>query len=275
MPPASFFSANDMPMTISSSPSTATQIANPLLAALDLTDTDGALALAGQLRDAVGGIKLGLEFYMAAGATGVARLTELGLPVFLDLKFHDIPNTVAGAIRAIAGLRPFMTNIHAAGGRAMMLAARDAAQEAAAKLGVAPPKLIAVTVLTSLNGADLAEVGQPASPLDQVRRLAALAQACGLDGVVCSPQEIAALRQDLGPDFLLVTPGIRPSWSATGDQKRVMTPEEAVQAGASYLVIGRPITGDKDPSAAARRIQADIAAIRRTGASVARQVPAP
>jgi orotidine-5'-phosphate decarboxylase len=242
------------------SPQPARRLANPVLAALDLTDTDSALALAGQLRGTVGGIKLGLEFYMAAGAQGVARLSELGLPVFLDLKFHDIPNTVAGAIRAIAGLHPFMTNIHAAGGRAMMLAARDAAHDSAAKMGVSPPKLIAVTVLTSLNGADLADVGQAANPLDQVRRLAALTQACGLDGVVCSPQEIVALRQDLGPDFLLVTPGIRPSWATSGDQKRVMTPVEAVQAGASYLVIGRPITGDQDPAAAARRIQADLAA---------------
>lgn len=234
------------------------RIANPVFAALDLTSVTGAVALAERLRGAVGGLKLGLEFFMAAGAAGVAQVAELGLPMFLDLKFHDIPNTVAGAIRAIAPLRPFMTNVHAAGGRAMMVAARDAALESAAKLGVAPPKLIAVTVLTSLNDADLAEVGQTAHALDQVRRLAGLAQQCGLDGVVCSPQEIAILRQDLGDDFLLVTPGIRPSWSASGDQKRVMTPEEAVLAGASYLVIGRPITGDQDPAAAARRIQAGI-----------------
>jgi orotidine-5'-phosphate decarboxylase len=236
------------------------RIANPILAALDMTSTEETLALADRLRDAVGGIKLGLEFYMARGAAGIARMAELGLPIFLDLKFHDIPNTVAGAIRAIAPLRPFITNIHAGGGRAMMLAARDAAQESAAKLGAPTPKLIAVTVLTSLNGADLAEVGQPSDTLDQVRRLADLTQQCGLDGVVCSPQEIAVLRRDLGDDFLLVTPGIRPSWAATGDQKRVMTPQEAVLAGASYLVIGRPITGDRDPAAAARRILADITA---------------
>jgi len=237
-------------------------IANPILAALDMTSTEEALALADRLRGAVGGIKLGLEFYMARGAAGIASLAELGLPVFLDLKFHDIPNTVAGAIRAIAPLRPFITNVHASGGRAMMLAARDAAQESAAKLGGPAPKLIAVTILTSLSGADLAELGQPAV-LDQVRRLAALARECGLDGVVCSPQEIAILRQDLGDDFLLVTPGIRPSWAATGDQKRIMTPEEAVRAGASYLVIGRPITADRDPAAAARRIHADIGAAQR------------
>lgn len=235
-------------------------ITHPVFAALDMTATRDALALTERLRGAVGGIKLGLEFYMANGAAGVAQLTELGLPVFLDLKFHDIPNTVAGAIRAVAPLKPFITNVHAGGGRAMMVAARDAARESAAKLGVAAPKLIAVTVLTSLNGADLAEVGQPSDTLDQVRRLAALTQACGLDGVVCSPQEIAVLRRDLGPDFLLVTPGIRPAWAATGDQKRIMTPAEAVAAGASYLVIGRPITADADPANAARRIQAEITA---------------
>ncbi len=261
MPPASFTAAlMTPPMTALRPPHSASSIANPILAALDLTTTDSALALAAQLRDTVGGIKLGLEFYMAAGGAGVAQLAELGLPIFLDLKFHDIPNTVAGAIRAVAGLRPFMTNVHAAGGRAMMLAARDAARDSAAKLGVTPPKLIAVTVLTSLNGADLADVGQATDPVDQVRRLAALARQCELDGVVCSPQEIAVLRRDLGPDFLLVTPGIRPSWAASGDQKRITTPEEAVRAGASYLVIGRPITADKDPAMAARRIQADITA---------------
>ncbi|HVI90008.1 MAG TPA: orotidine-5'-phosphate decarboxylase [Dongiaceae bacterium] len=235
-------------------------IHNPVFAALDMTATRDALALAERLRGAVGGIKLGLEFYMANGAAGVAQLAELGLPVFLDLKFHDIPNTVAGAIRAVAPLKPFITNVHAGGGRAMMVAARVAAQESAAKLGVPAPKLIAVTVLTSLNAGDLAEVGQPSDTLDQVRRLAALTQECGLDGVVCSPQEIAVLRRDLGADFLLVTPGIRPAWATTGDQKRIMTPAEAVAAGASYLVIGRPITGDADPAAAARRIQAEIAA---------------
>lgn len=235
-------------------------VANPILVAIDTAATADAITLAGQLRHAIGGIKLGLEFYMSAGVAGVAKLSELGMPVFLDLKFHDIPNTVAGAVRAIAPLRPFMTNVHASGGKAMMLAARDAAQDSAAKLGIAPTKLIAVTVLTSLNGADLAEVGQSNDTLEQVRRLATLAKQCGLDGVVCSPQEIATLRQDLGDDFLLVTPGIRPSWAASGDQKRVMTPEEAVTAGASYLVIGRPITGDRDPARAAQRILEDISA---------------
>jgi orotidine-5'-phosphate decarboxylase len=209
-------------------------------------------------------VKLGLEFFMANGAAGVATIGTLGLPVFLDLKFHDIPNTVASAIRAVAPLRPFITNVHAGGGRAMMLAARDAALDSAAKLGVAPPKLIAVTVLTSFTGSDLAEVGQPDDPLEQVRRLAELTRDCGLDGVVCSPKEIAILRRDLGPDFLLVTPGIRPDWAAAGDQKRIMTPAEAVRAGADYLVIGRPITGAADPAEAAQRIAAEIAASTAT-----------
>lgn len=230
-----------------------------ILVALDTTDCDQACDLAIRLRGVTGGIKLGLEFFMRNGPAGVSLLNELGLPLFLDLKFHDIPNTVAGAIRAVAPLRPFITNVHAGGGREMMVAAKNAAEESAAKLGIAPPKLIAVTVLTSFNGADLAEVGQPNDPLDQVRRLAALARDCGLDGVVCSPAEIATLRRDLGADFLLVTPGIRPDWAAAGDQKRIMTPAEAIRAGADYLVIGRPITGAADPADAARRIADEIA----------------
>jgi orotidine-5'-phosphate decarboxylase len=230
-----------------------------VLVALDTTDGDQACNLAARLRDVTGGVKLGLEFFMRNGAAGVSAVNQLGVPVFLDLKFHDIPNTVAAAIRAVAPLRPFITNVHAGGGREMMVAARNATAESAAKLGVTPPKLIAVTVLTSLDGSDLAAVGQPDNPLDQVRRLAALARDCGLDGVVCSPQEIAPLRRDLGPGFLLVTPGIRPDWAAAGDQKRIMVPAEAIRAGADYLVIGRPITGAADPADAARRIADEIA----------------
>ncbi|MDY0882376.1 orotidine-5'-phosphate decarboxylase [Dongia soli] len=239
--------------------SVGTQAVAPILVALDTTDPTQAGALANALRGHVGGLKLGLEFFMANGAAGVARISELGQPVFLDLKFHDIPNTVAGAVRAVAPLCPFILNVHASGGRAMMVAAREAAHDRAAKLGVTPPKLIAVTVLTSFAGNDLAEVGQPADPQDQVRRLAALTRECGLDGVVCSAKEIAVLRQDLGADFLLVTPGIRPAWAATGDQKRIMTPAEAMEAGADYLVIGRPITSAGDPVAAAKRIADEIA----------------
>jgi orotidine-5'-phosphate decarboxylase len=232
-----------------------------ILVALDTTDVAVAKGWARATRDWVAGIKLGLEFFNANGPAGVAEITSLGAPLFLDLKFHDIPNTVAGAVRAVAPLKPMILNLHASGGAAMMRAALDAARESAAKLGVPPPKLIGVTILTSLNDADLTEVGQPAGASDQVRRLAALTKACGLDGVVCSPHEIAVLRRDLGPGFLLVTPGVRPAWSGTGDQKRVMEPHQAAEAGADYLVIGRPITGAADPAEAARRIKGEIAGV--------------
>ncbi len=232
-----------------------------ILVALDTTDPAQARAWAGATAGAVAGIKLGLEFFAAQGPAGIRQVAELDVPLFLDLKFHDIPNTVAGAIRGVAPLRPAIVNVHAAGGAAMMRAAGDAAREAAAKLGATPPKVIAVTVLTSLGDEDLAAVGQPHKAADQVRRLAALTQACGLDGVVCSPHEIAPLRHDLGEDFLLVTPGVRPVWAAAGDQKRVMTPAQAAAAGADYLVIGRPITGAADPGDAARRIAQEIVGI--------------
>lgn len=231
-----------------------------VLVALDTTDLETAKGWARATRGSVAGIKLGLEFFNARGPAGVAEVAGLGAPLFLDLKFHDIPNTVAGAVRAVVPLKPSILNLHASGGAAMMRAALDAARDTAAKGGIAPPKLIGVTVLTSLSDADLAEVGQPGAS-DQVRRLAALTKACGLDGVVCSPHEIALLRRDLGPDFLLVVPGVRPSWSAAGDQKRIMEPREAMAAGADYLVIGRPITGAADPADAARRIATEIAGV--------------
>lgn len=229
-----------------------------ILVALDTTDLERARDWTRATAGAVAGVKLGLEFFTARGPEGVRRVAELGSPVFLDLKFHDIPNTVASAIRAVAPLRPAIVDVHAAGGPAMLRAAADAAQDAAAKLGVAPPKVIAITVLTSLGDDDLAAIGQPDGAADQVRRLAALTKECGLDGVVCSPREIVQLRRDLGPEFLLVTPGVRPSWSAAGDQKRVMEPREAAVAGADYLVIGRPITGAASPADAARRIAQEI-----------------
>jgi orotidine-5'-phosphate decarboxylase len=232
-----------------------------ILVALDTTDLAVAKGWARATRGAAAGIKVGLELFNARGAAGVAELAEQGVPLFLDLKFHDIPNTVAGAVRAVAPLKPMILNLHASGGAAMMRAALDAARDSAARLGVAPPKLIGVTILTSLSDADLAEVGQPSGASDQVRRLAALARACGLDGVVCSPHEIALIRRDLGHDFLLVVPGVRPSWAAVGDQKRVMEPREAADAGADYLVIGRPITGAADPAEAARRIAAEISGV--------------
>lgn len=232
-----------------------------ILVALDTTDLAVAKGWARATQGTVAGVKLGLEFFNARGPAGVAEIAGMGAPLFLDLKFHDIPNTVAGAVRAVAPLNPMILNLHASGGAAMMRAALDAARDSAARLGAAPPKLIGVTILTSLSDPDLAEVGQPAGALDQVRRLAALTKSCGLDGVVCSPHEIAVLRRDLGSDFLLVIPGVRPSWAGAGDQKRVMEPRQAMDAGADYLVIGRPITGAADPAEAARRIAAEIAGV--------------
>jgi orotidine-5'-phosphate decarboxylase len=232
-----------------------------ILVALDTTDVAQARAWAAQTAGSVAGVKLGLEFFSAQGPSGIRQVAEAGAPVFLDLKFHDIPNTVAGAIRGAVALRPAIVNVHAAGGPAMLRAAKAAAQEEAARLGVTPPKVIGVTVLTSLGDDDLAAIGQPHQAADQVRRLAALTKSCGLDGVVCSPHEIGVLRRDLGNDFLLVTPGVRPSWAAAGDQKRVMTPGEAAHAGADFLVIGRPITGAADPAEAARRIVQEITSV--------------
>ena len=227
-----------------------------LYCALDTTDLVHAEALAVALGSAVNGIKLGLEFFGAHGPKGVERLTGTERPVFLDLKLHDIPNTVAGAVRALLPLEPAILTIHAAGGRAMMRAAVEAAGEAGAR----KPKLVGVTILTSLDDDDLARIGWQAEVSDAVRRLAGEARESGLDGVVCSPHEAARLRRDHGPEFLLVVPGIRPLWVTSGDQKRVMTPAEATQAGADVLVVGRPITGADDPADAARRIAAELAA---------------
>jgi orotidine-5'-phosphate decarboxylase len=231
---------------------------NPILVALDTADPRAAEGLARRLAGRVGGVKLGLEFFAANGPGPVERLAALGLPVFLDLKFHDIPNTVAGAIRSVAPLAPLMVNVHAQGGLAMMEAAKDAAHEAAAKLGKTPPILLAVTVLTSLDGPALRQAGVAGGAAAQVLRLAALAKKAGLDGVVCSGREVQAIRRALGPDFVLVVPGIRPAWAAAGDQKRIVTPAKALKAGADWLVIGRPITGAADPEQAAARIQAEI-----------------
>lgn len=227
---------------------------NPVFCALDTTDVDRAASLAQSLKGHVGGLKIGKEFFTAHGPAGVRRVIPEGTPLFLDLKFHDIPNTVAGAVRAATALSPAILNVHAAGGRAMMEAARTAAQESET-----PPWVLAVTVLTSLDASDLADIGVHGSPADQVVRLATLAQRAGLDGVVCAAQEIAALRRECGPDFKLVVPGIRPANSATGDQKRTMTPAEAAGLGADVLVIGRPITNAPDPAAAAQAIAAELA----------------
>ena len=225
-----------------------------IFVALDTSDLDKALALAGSLKGLVGGVKLGKEFFTAQGPAGVNAVTALGLPVFLDLKFHDIPATVTGAVGAALRMSPFMLNVHASGGETMMRAAAEAAELA----GDDRPLVIAVTVLTSMWSGDLMATGIDENIEEHVLRLSALAENCGLDGVVCSPREVAALRQALGPDFKLVVPGIRPAWSETDDQKRVETPADAIAAGADFLVIGRPITGADDPADAAKRIADEI-----------------
>lgn len=227
---------------------------NPVFVALDTTDLDQAIAWANAVRPHVGGVKLGLEFFNSNGPDGVRRVVDLGLPVFLDLKFHDIPNTVAGAVRAVAGLGAAMVNVHASGGSAML----SAAAQAAAEYGENRPLVIAVTVLTSLDDGDLASVGQAAPAASQVERLARLTLSCGLDGVVCSSAEIVALRAACGAEFRLIVPGIRPDWASAGDQKRIMTPRQARGLGADVLVIGRPITGSDDPAAAAARIAEEL-----------------
>lgn len=226
-----------------------------IFCAVDTPKLDDAVMLADLLAGEVGAIKLGKEFFTAHGPDGVKRIADCGHKIFLDLKFHDIPNTVAGAIRAALPLNCAVMTVHASGGPAMLEAARDAAAEAGPKR----PKVVAVTVLTSLDDADLAAVGQQGTSSDQVLRLARLTQESGVDGVVCSPHEVALLRREIGDDFALVVPGVRPDWAGADDQKRIMTPGEAVAAGANHLVIGRPITRAQDPVAAARRIAEEIA----------------
>lgn len=226
-----------------------------IFVALDTTDVGRAVELANGLKGFVGGVKIGKEFFTANGPDGVHRVTECGLPLFLDLKFHDIPNTVAGAIRASLALDPFLVNVHATGGRRMMEAAVGAANEAA---DGKRPQVIGVTVLTSMAREDLAEVGLDIEPLEQVTRLGRLAKQSGLDGVVCSAKEVVALRGSVGRDFTLVVPGIRPTWASADDQRRVVTPRDAVDLGADYLVIGRPITGHADPAEAARLIAEEL-----------------
>ncbi len=209
--------------------------------AVDTPDLERALEIAEAVRGEAGGLKLGLEFFAAQGPGGVRRVSELGLPVFLDLKLHDIPNTVAKAVEAIAPLQPAILTVHAAGGREMMAAAKAAAPQGT--------KVVGVTVLTSLDQADLVSAGVAGSPAEQVARLTELAQAAGLDGIVCSGAEVAAAKT-AWPDGFFVVPGVRPAGGHVGDQKRVVTPEKAVEDGASVLVIGRPITGAQDPAQA-------------------------
>ena len=227
-------------------------MATGLIAALDTADPARATAWAGALAPHIGMAKLGLEYFLANGAAGyhAVRQAAPGLPLFLDLKLHDIPATVAGAVRAVLPLAPRLLTLHAAGGAAMVAAAREAAETA----GADRPRLLAVTVLTSLDDAALAATGIQGGAGPQVLRLARLALAAGADGLVCSPHEVALLRVALGPAPLLVVPGIRPPGAAPGDQARVMTPSEAAAAGADWIVVGRPITAAANPSAAAAAI---------------------
>lgn len=232
----------------------------PIFCAIDTPDLDRAIQHAAAAARAGIGLKLGLEFFNALGPQGVQAITEKhpDVALFLDLKFHDIPNTVAGAVRAVTALAPAYINIHASGGREMMVAAQNAAEEEAAKRGITPPKILGVTILTALDDAALEDIGYADTAEAQVVKLAQLTQKSGLDGIVCSAKEIAAVRAACGPDFTLMVPGIRPAGSDKGDQKRVMTPIEAMQAGATHLVIGRPITKAPDPIKAAKEILATL-----------------
>ncbi len=226
-----------------------------IIVALDYPDAASARQLIAQLDPTLCRLKVGKELFTAEGPAFVSSLVDQGYGVFLDLKFHDIPNTTAKACEAAARLGVWMVNVHASGGPAMMQAAREAVNKAAK-----PPLLIAVTVLTSMDETTLHAVGVDGRLEDQVLRLASLTQSSGLDGVVCSAQEAPALRSKLGADFHLVTPGIRPADSSKDDQSRIVTPSDAIQRGASYLVIGRPITQAAEPLAALRRIHAEIQA---------------
>lgn len=228
-----------------------------IIVALDYPDAAPALALAGRLEPATCRLKVGKELFTATGPALLEQLMRRGFEIFLDLKFHDIPNTTAQACKAAAGLGVWMVNVHALGGRRMLEAAREAVSQAAQ-----PPKLIAVTLLTSMSQQDLADIGINATPAAMVLRLAQLARDSGLDGVVCSAQEAALLREHCGKAFCLVTPGIRPAQASLDDQSRVMTPLAALQAGASYLVIGRPITRAEDPLRALADINREIGALQ-------------
>ena len=231
------------------------ELGAPIIVALDYAQAETALALARRLDPARCRLKVGKQLFTREGPEVVVRLRELGFEIFLDLKFHDIPNTIAGACRAVAELGAWMINVHASGGRRMLEAARESVDSVAK-----PPLLIAVTLLTSLDGADLLDIGVVGQPVEQVTRLARLAHGCGLDGVVCSPTELQALAGAVPQEFLRVTPGVRPAGKDDGDQKRVATPARAIADGAHYLVIGRPITQAADPAAALAGIEAQISA---------------
>jgi len=230
-----------------------------ILVALDYADEKQALNMVDQLQPELCRLKVGKEMFTRLGPTLVEKLQRKGFQVFLDLKYHDIPNTVAKACQAAADLGVWMVNVHALGGRRMMAAAAEALAAYQQR-----PRLIAVTILTSMSDADLVEIGIQQSAGDMAIRLAMLAQQCGLDGVVCSAMEAAEMRQRLGQDFLLVTPGIRPAGSQQDDQRRIMTPVDAMRAGSSYLVMGRPITQSSDPVGLLRTINSDILPLSNT-----------
>lgn len=215
-----------------------------VIIALDTTDEQKALELVKLLKHKVSVFKVGLELFCSEGPVIVKKINDLGCKVFLDLKFHDIPNTVAGAARAALSTGAFMFNVHASGGREMMRKVRETVDSAELP---EKPIVIAVTVLTSLDESDLNDINISKSPLEQVKTLALLTKESGLDGVVASPREITAIREVAGQDFVIVTPGVRPAWAQAGDQKRIMTPAEALDAGASYIVVGRPVTAAPDP----------------------------
>ncbi len=233
---------------------------NPIILPLDLPDPERATAIVGELQEHVGAFKVGLELIHAAGPAIFPRLRQAGARrLFYDAKLYDIPNTVAGACRVIGGWGLWMLNVHALGGRAMMQAAREAVREGADRAGVPPPHLIAVTLVTSLDEAAARdELGLHGGLSANVLRLAVLAREAGLDGVVASSHEAAAIRRECGPNFLIVTPGIRPPGAAAGDQRRVATPAEALAAGADYLVIGRALTGASDPRTAAAALLMEV-----------------
>jgi orotidine-5'-phosphate decarboxylase len=224
-------------------------MSSPIYVAIDTPDIERAKQIALRVHNHVGGLKLGLEFFMANGRHGVHEMAEIGLPIFLDLKFHDIPNTVGKAVQALRPLEPAIITVHAAGGRAML---EDA--KAAAPVGT---KVVAVTMLTSLDGDDMVSIGLEPNPHEQVMRLAELAKSAGVDGIVCSGAEVGAAHQ-LWPQGFFVVPGVRPSNGNHADQKRVVTPRAALDAGASILVVGRPITQAEDPDQAARAIEATL-----------------
>lgn len=230
------------------------QISSPIIVALDYPNAEQALAMAQRLDPSQCRVKVGKELYTRCGPQILEALHKLGFEVFLDLKFHDIPNTTANAVAVAAELGVWMVNVHASGGAKMMTACADklAAYDHA-------PLLIGVTVLTSMEQSDLAGIGLDLAPLEQVSRLARLTQECGLDGIVCSSQEVTTLSAQLNEDFKFITPGIRPAFATADDQKRIMTPSEAIQAGSDYLVIGRPITKAEDPNVALEKVLAELA----------------